>query len=82
MSPVFTLGARTCGDEFREFLLEIKAALRPDLNRKTILFYDGSTAHTAGKSQIEIDKDFIGIHIPSHSCDFNSIERVWSVAKA
>ena len=25
---------------------------------------------------------FIPIQIPPHSCDFNSIERVWSVAKS
>ena len=60
----------------------MRAQVKLDLGEKPIVLYDGHTAHGAKINKAELSRAFIPIKIPPHSCDFNSIERVWSVAKS
>ena len=46
------------------------------------MLYDGARAHTARVSMKLMQDLFEPLQIPVYSCEFNSIEKVWSVAKA
>ena len=46
------------------------------------MLYDGARAHIAKSSQTLIKAYFTDLKNVPYSCDFNSIERVWSVAKS
>ena len=49
---------------------------------KPVLLYDGASAHTASRSQHKLSLHFKGLQMPPYSCEFNSIETIWAVAKA
>lgn len=79
--PLFKLGKSTNEEDYGKFLHDLKMKVRLDLGEKPILLYDGHTAHSTKKNLTIMERYFIPINIPPHSCDFNSIERVWSCAK-
>lgn len=76
----FKLGSSTNRHEFAEYLEELKDFVHVGaLKQKPYLIIDGHSAHRACKS--EMAKHFKPLFMPPHSCQFNSIESVWSYLK-
>ena len=48
---------------------------------KAVLFFDGHPSHTTKKSLALANRLFEPLRNVPHSCNFNSIEKLWSVAK-
>ena len=61
--------------------MDVKQKVKLDLGEKPVFLFDGHRSHTTKENVVLMNKFFIPIKIPPHSCDFNSIERVWSCAK-
>ena len=80
---VIQLGSSTNMVEFRHFLFKVKQAVSEKYaTDKPYFLYDGATAHTSPVVVNAIAEFFIPVQIPSYSCEFNSIEKLWSVAKS
>ena len=78
--PVWYLGRSTNSVDFCRFLDEIRGQLKYHVE-KPVLLYDGASAHTSRVSQQKLRDHFKGLQPPPHSCEFNSIEAVWAIAK-
>ena len=50
-------------------------------SRRPVIILDNASGHTAKKSKDLLRTHFYPVFMPAHSSPFNSIERVWSVAK-
>lgn len=78
--PVFMKGKSTNSDDFGSFIEEVAKHIKIG-SKKPVLIMDNATAHTAKKNRNRLNDYFIPVYMPSHSSAFNSVERVWSVAK-
>ena len=78
--PVFYVAESTNKIDFLKFLELVKieiGEIRP------MLVYDNHPSHI--KPQVVrdyIQEHFIPLRLPTYSCEFNSIEKVWSQLKA
>lgn len=80
--PVFVLKRRTTNQEdFRDFIREVKGAIRADLAHVPYLLYDGHSAHGTPLTQAYVGQFFKPLPQPPYSCQFNSVERLFSLAK-
>ena len=80
-APVWYLGRSTNAEDFCKFLDKVKAQLKYHVE-KPVLIYDGASAHIASTARMKLSQHFKPLKMPPYSCDFNSIEAVWSVAKS
>ena len=78
--PVFIKGKSTNSEEFRSFIEEVAKHIKIG-SKRPVLIMDNSPAHTAKKNRDLLNEYFIPVFMPAHSSGFNSIERIWSVAK-
>lgn len=73
---VFQIAKVTNTDTYLEFLKVVKAALPKGC--KPYLLFDGHKAHTATDSMLYVEKHFKPLLGVRYSCEFNSIETLWS----
>jgi len=78
--PVFYVGQSTNKVDFVKFLEQVKAALG---DIRPVLVYDNHPSHIKPLAVREyIHSNFSPLRLPTYSCEFNSIEKVWSQLKA
>ena len=83
--PVFRVGASTNKQEYGNFLIDLSEKVKPEFRggrNKPILLYDGHPAHVSADCLSLAREFFEPLQIPGYSCEFNSIEKVWGLAKA
>ena len=81
-NPVFRTAKSTKKHDYIEFMRLVKEQVRSiHHNQKPILLFDAHRAHTSLLAREEIPRMFVPLKIPVYSCEFNSIEKVWSYAK-
>ena len=68
-------------EKYREFLRKLKCEVREDITTKPVLFYDGLKSHGTATSLNLANALYTPFQNVAHSCDFNSIETLWSHAK-
>jgi hypothetical protein len=79
---MFMTAKSTNKNDYLNFMRQVSQQVRPDpQNRKPVLLYDAHRAHTSLDARALIPKLFNPLPIPTYSCEFNSIEKVWSFAK-
>ena len=78
--PVFMKGKSTNSEDFRSFILEVAKHIKIG-SKKPVLIMDNASAHTAKLNKELLKQYFIPAYLPPHSSSFNSVERIWSVAK-
>jgi transposase len=69
----------TNSEDFRDFMQILQANIRP--GSRPYLVHDNHKAHWAIMSRPIIERNFIRLPLPAYSCQFNSIERLWSNIK-
>ena len=81
-NPVFRTAKSTNKTDYIEFMRLVKEQVRQiHHSQKPILLFDAHRAHTSLLAREEIPRMFVPLKIPVYSCEFNSIEKVWSYAK-
>ena len=80
--PVFSLGDSTNQVEFRQFVRKVKRHQKATVAGKPLLFVDGHAAHLTPESKKAIEAGFHCVKNVPYTCELNSIETYWSVAKA
>lgn len=78
--PVFMKGKSTNSEDFWFFIEEVAKHIKIG-SKKPVLIMDNATAHTAKINRNRLNDYFIPVYMPSHSSSFNSVERIWAVAK-
>ena len=82
VEPVMMLGDRgTNAEDFVKFLKLVVAQIAPG-SQKPYLVIDNASAHLGPDAKEFISKHFVPFNVPAYSCQFNSIEHLWSVLKA
>ena len=79
--PMFMTARSTNKEDYMRFMNQVKEQVRDLKGRKPVLLYDAHRSHTSLIARDKIPKMFIPLPIPVYSCEFNSIEKVWSFAK-
>jgi len=79
--PMFMTARSTNKEDYMRFMNQVKEQVRDLRGRKPVLLYDAHRAHTSLIARDRIPKMFLPLPIPVYSCEFNSIEKVWSFAK-
>ena len=70
--PVYTFGSSTNRNEFQDFVVQVKAAIKVQYSTtKPFFLFDGHLAHTVPDSIKIISEHFIPIQTPAYSCEFN-----------
>lgn len=75
------LGKSTNQKEYQQFVRLVKGKVRQDVTEKPIFLFDGAPPHLTKKSMTLVKSLFVPLRNIPHSCDFNSIESLWSTAK-
>ena len=76
---MYYVGKSTNKIDFIEFLKLIKIELG---DVRPVLVYDNHPSHTSILAREFINEQFTPLRLPKYSCEFNSIEKVWSQLKA
>ena len=78
--PVFYASQSTNKVDFLKFLEQVKIEIG---DIRPVLVYDNHPSHIKPLAVREyIQNNFIPLRLPTYSCEFNSIEKVWSQLKA
>jgi len=78
--PVFYVGQSTNKNDFLKFLELVKIEIG---DIRPVLVYDNHPSHIKPKIVRDyIQEHFTPLRLPTYSCEFNSIEKVWSQLKA
>ena len=75
------LGTSTERVQFLQYCKELKAKLPYRFqHEKPILVLDNHPAHRGAALEV-LSKDFVVLYLPAYSCEFNSVEKLWSASK-
>ena len=78
--PVFTTGESTNAIDFTKFLRDVVASFRNEADRPHLVI-DNHSAHHSKLIDNLLRDHFTVTYLPTYSCQFNSIETLWSVIK-
>lgn len=81
-APVFSFGGSTNQVDYRLFLRKIKAHQKTTVRGKPLLLFDGHPAHKTPETMRVVASMFHPVLNVPYSCELNSIESFWSVAKS
>ena len=79
---VFSLGTSTNQVEYREFVRKVKRHQKTTVRGKALFLFDGHPAHRTDQSLKEVRQLFHPVMNVPYTCELNSIETYWSVAKS
>ena len=80
---VFMMAKSTNTVDFKKFLTKVVKEVKIEYrgSKRAVLVCDNHGAHIAKANKEFIEREFYPLYMPAHSSPFNSIERVWAVAK-
>ena len=81
VEPVYKCYETTNKENVVDFLKLVASKVRIATKGKPFLLYDQHRAHTSHLARPVIDQYFVGMKQVPYSCGFNSIEKIWFVAK-
>lgn len=81
--PFFMLAERTDAQEYERFLQHLVVFIKPQMEGapKPRLVIDGHPAHLTVSNRALMEQHFEITQLPASSCEFNSIEWLWSLVK-
>lgn len=67
--------------DFHSFLKSVILATKSSMSVKPFLVLDGHSAHFTPENRVLLNQYFVPLRMPAHSCQFNSVETLFAVAK-